>query len=141
LIGIGWELKNLDGPHEVRAPDYDDWSSEVEDAGKKYRGLNGDILVWNSVLGRRHELSSMGIRVSKDNLLLQLEKTGFMERKDLYFHRRLLNDELPLTIGGGLGVSRVVQYLLQKKHIGEVSCSVWPESDLQEAEESGVKIL
>ncbi len=136
LIGIGWKLNYSGKPHEERAPDYDDWSTEVQDNGKTYHGLNGDILIWNELLGRRHELSSMGIRVTKDNLIPQLEKTGDLDRKDLYFHQRLLKGDLPDCIGGGIGISRVVQFILQKQHIGQVSCSVWPDG-----EDKDVKLL
>ena len=124
IIGIGGPLG--DGkPHDNRAPDYDDWSTLNEEG---YAGLNGDLLVWYPVLGRSIELSSMGIRVDASALLLQLELQGKEERRDLFFHRRLLAGELPLTIGGGLGQSRLCMVLLQKAHIGEVQASIWPET-------------
>lgn len=124
LIGIGGELP--DGkPHDGRAPDYDDWTSESE---KGFRGLNGDILVWNEMLGTAFELSSMGIRVDKDALTRQLAITGDEERLKFDWHKRLLNDDFPLTIGGGIGQSRLAMFLLRKRHIGEVQSSVWPQA-------------
>ena len=129
LIGIGARL--ADGrPHDQRAPDYDDWTSET--AGRRH-GLNGDIFVWNPVLEKAFELSSMGIRVDPATLLRQLRETGTRERKLLpiylpEYHRRLISDELPLSIGGGIGKSRLVMLLLRKAHIGEVQFSVWPGS-------------
>lgn len=124
LIGIGGELP--DGkPHDGRAPDYDDWTSESE---KGFKGLNGDILVWNETLGTAFELSSMGIRVDKDALTRQLAITGDEERLKFDWHKRLLNDDFPLTIGGGIGQSRLAMFLLRKKHIGEVQSSVWPQA-------------
>jgi len=127
IIGIGWVLK--DGyPHEMRAADYDDWVTEtVSDDGKKMNGLNGDILVWNPVTKRRHELTSMGIRVTKDTLKKQLKITGQMDFLDLPYHKAILNDEIPLSIGGGIGQSRTYMYLLRKAHLGEVSVTVWPK--------------
>lgn len=120
IIGIGHEL--ADGKeHDLRSPDYDDWSTSVE--GK--RGLNGDLLVWNPVLERAFELSSMGIRVDKSALEYQLSKTGHEKRKELYWHQLLLQDKLPLTIGGGIGQSRLAMFLLRKEHIAEVQESVW----------------
>jgi len=122
IIGIGAPL--ADGqPHDGRAPDYDDWITETVNG---YRGLNGDIIVWNSVLGCAFELSSMGIRVDPSSLRKQLELRGAQERASLYFHRRLLNEELPLSIGGGIGQSRLCMYYLRKAHIGEVQASLWP---------------
>lgn len=121
LFGIGSQLK--DGKaHEIRAADYDDWSTETSN-GK--RGLNGDILVWYPLLQCGFELSSMGIRVDKESLVRQLEIRGESERKSWYFHRRLLNDEFPLTIGGGIGQSRLCMLLLRKAHVGEIQSSVW----------------
>ena len=123
LIGIGALLS--DGQrHDGRAPDYDDWSTPNEDG---YKGLNGDILVWNPVLQSSFELSSMGIRVDKAALLLQLEVSDQTYKKDLYWHRRLLNDEFPLSIGGGIGQSRLCMFYLRKAHIGEVQSSIWDE--------------
>lgn len=122
VIGIGAPL--ADGkPHDGRAPDYDDWTTETGDGR---RGLNGDILVWNSLLNCVFELSSMGIRVDRAALLRQLEMTDTESRKELYFHRRLLDGELPLSIGGGIGQSRLCMYYLRKAHIGEVQASIWP---------------
>ncbi|HEL1618490.1 TPA: aspartate--ammonia ligase [Streptococcus suis] len=123
LIGIGGEL--ADGkPHDGRAPDYDDWTSPSE-AG--YKGLNGDILVWNETLGSAFELSSMGIRVDEDALKRQVAITGDEERLEFDWHRALLNGLFPLSIGGGIGQSRLAMFLLRKKHIGEVQSSVWPQ--------------
>ncbi len=127
IIGIGWVLK--DGyPHEMRAADYDDWvTPTVSEEGKPMHGLNGDILVWNPVTKRRHELSSMGIRVTKETLKQQLEITKQTDFLRLPYHQAILNDEIPLSIGGGIGQSRTVMLLLRKAHLGEVSVTVWPE--------------
>ncbi|CYV19415.1 asparagine synthetase AsnA [Streptococcus suis] len=123
LIGIGGEL--ADGkPHDGRAPDYDDWTSPSE-AG--YKGLNGDILVWNEALGSAFELSSMGIRVDEEALKCQVAITGDEDRLEFDWHRALLNGLFPLSIGGGIGQSRLAMFLLRKKHIGEVQSSVWPQ--------------
>ncbi|BCK42831.1 aspartate--ammonia ligase [Streptococcus suis] len=123
LIGIGGEL--ADGkPHDGRAPDYDDWTSPSE-AG--YKGLNGDILVWNEVLGSAFEISSMGIRVDEEALKRQVAITGDEDRLEFDWHRALLNGLFPLSIGGGIGQSRLAMFLLRKKHIGEVQSSVWPQ--------------
>ncbi|HEL1676165.1 TPA: aspartate--ammonia ligase [Streptococcus suis] len=123
LIGIGGEL--ADGkPHDGRAPDYDDWTSSSE-AG--YKGLNGDILVWNEALGSAFELSSMGIRVDEEALKRQVAITGDEDRLEFDWHRALLNGLFPLSIGGGIGQSRLAMFLLRKKHIGEVQSSVWPQ--------------
>ncbi|HFI0402038.1 TPA: aspartate--ammonia ligase [Streptococcus suis] len=123
LIGIGGEL--ADGkPHDGRAPDYDDWTSPSE-AG--YKGLNGDILVWNEALGSAFELSSMGIRVDEEALKRQVAITGNEDRLEFDWHRALLNGLFPLSIGGGIGQSRLAMFLLRKKHIGEVQSSVWPQ--------------
>ncbi|HFI0238827.1 TPA: aspartate--ammonia ligase [Streptococcus suis] len=123
LIGIGGEL--ADGkPHDGRAPDYDDWTSPSE-AG--YKGLNGDILVWNETLGSAFELSSMGIRVDEEALKRQVAITGDEDRLEFDWHRALLNGLFPLSIGGGIGQSRLAMFLLRKKHIGEVQSSVWPQ--------------
>ncbi len=124
IIGIGAALSNGE-PHDGRAPDYDDWSSPNED---DYKGLNGDIIVWNPVIERPFELSSMGIRVNEEAMERQLLIQGCTERRNLLFHSMLLNHELPLSIGGGVGQSRVCMFLLRKKHIGEVQSSIWPES-------------
>jgi len=127
IYGIGWPL--ADGyPHELRAADYDDWVTETTSAdGRPMHGLNGDILVWNPVTGRRHELSSMGIRVTKETLRTQLEMAGQLDFLELPYHRAILADEIPLSIGGGIGQSRTYMYLLRKAHLGEVSVTVWPQ--------------
>ncbi len=127
IYGIGWTLR--DGyPHEMRAPDYDDWVSETVSAdGKPMHGLNGDILVWNSLTERRHELTSMGVRVNKETLKQQLEITNQLDFLEMPYHKAIMNDEIPLSIGGGIGQSRVYQLLLKKAHIGEVSVTVWPQ--------------
>ncbi len=127
IIGIGWPL--ADGyPHEMRAADYDDWVTEtVSKSGKPMHGLNGDILVWNPVTKRRHELTSMGIRVTGDTLKKQLELSGQLDFLKQPYHRAIMNDDIPLSIGGGIGQSRTNMYLLKKAHIGEVSVTVWPD--------------
>jgi aspartate--ammonia ligase len=127
IYGIGWPL--ADGyPHELRAADYDDWSTETTSAkGRPVHGLNGDILVWNPVTRRRHELSSMGIRVTKEGLRRQLELSGQLDFLELPYHQAILRDEIPLSIGGGIGQSRVMMLLLQTAHLGEVSVTVWPQ--------------
>ena len=127
LYGIGWTL--ADGyPHELRAADYDDWVTETVSAdGRPMHGLNGDILVWNPVTRRRHELSSMGVRVTKETLRRQLELTGQLDFLELPYHRAILEDRIPLSIGGGIGQSRVTMLLLRKAHLGEVSVTVWPD--------------
>jgi aspartate--ammonia ligase len=127
IIGIGWTLK--DGyPHEMRAADYDDWvTPTTSEDGRPMHGLNGDILVWNPVTRRRHELTSMGIRVTKDTLKQQLEMTGQMDFLKLPYHQAILNDQIPLSIGGGIGQSRTYMYLLRAAHLGEVSVTVWPK--------------
>jgi len=126
IYGIGWTL--ADGyPHELRAADYDDWVTETESIdGRPMHGLNGDILVWNPVTQRRHELSSMGVRVTKKSLVRQLELTGQLDFLDLPYHRAIMEDRIPLSIGGGIGQSRVTMLLLRKAHLGEVSVTVWP---------------
>jgi len=127
IIGIGWVLK--DGyPHEMRAADYDDWVTETESPdGRPMHGLNGDILVWNPVTMRRHELSSMGIRVNAASLRKQLEFSGQLSFLNFPYHRGIISGELPLSIGGGIGQSRTYMYLLRKAHLGEVSVTVWPK--------------
>ena len=130
LIGIGGELS--DGkPHDMRAPDYDDWTTVSEG---EYKGLNGDILVWNPVLNRAFELSSMGIRVDEAALRKQLALTGDEDRLQFDWHQDLVNGKLPLSIGGGIGQSRFVMLLLHKTHIGEVQSSVWPQEVMDEFE-------
>jgi len=127
IVGIGWTLK--DGyPHEMRAADYDDWVTPTVSAdGRQVHGLNGDILVWNHVTQRRHELTSMGIRVNDKTLRQQLEMTGQLDFLNYPYHRAILNHELPLSIGGGIGQSRTLMLLLRKAHLGEVSVTVWPQ--------------
>ena len=137
IIGIGMPL--TDGvSHGGRAPDYDDWSTENSDG---YYGLNGDIIVWDSVRNDSLELSSMGIRVSPEALLRQLEIRNCKERADLYWHRRLLAGEYPQTIGGGIGQSRICMFLLRKAHIGEVQASVWPDEDRKAAADAGIVLM
>jgi aspartate--ammonia ligase len=127
IIGIGWVLK--DGyPHEMRAADYDDWVTETKsEDGRPMHGLNGDILVWNTVTRRRHELTSMGIRVNASSLKRQLEITGQLNFLKFPYHQGIINNELPLSIGGGIGQSRTYMLLLKKAHLGEVSVTVWPK--------------
>jgi aspartate--ammonia ligase len=127
IYGIGWTLK--DGyPHEMRAADYDDWVTETRARdGRVMHGLNGDILVWNPVTQRRHELSSMGIRVNAETLRQQLEVTGQLDFLRYPYHKGIVNGDLPLSIGGGIGQSRTVMSLLKKAHLGEVSVTVWPK--------------
>jgi aspartate--ammonia ligase len=127
IIGIGWPLK--DGyPHEMRAADYDDWAVEsVVKNNEQYHGLNGDILVWNPVTKRRHELTSMGIRITKETLKIQLKMSGQEDFLNLPYHQAILNDEIPLSIGGGIGQSRTYMYLMRTAHLGEVSVTVWPK--------------
>jgi len=127
IIGVGWTL--ADGyPHEMRAADYDDWVTETtSEDGRPMHGLNGDILVWNPVTRRRHELTSMGIRVTKETLKKQLEMTGQLDFLKLPYHQMILNDQIPLSIGGGIGQSRTYMYLLRKAHLGECSVTVWPK--------------
>ena len=137
IIGIGGKLSNGE-KHDGRAPDYDDWSTEGENG---LLGLNGDILIWYPVLGRSFELSSMGIRVDKESLLRQLKIENKEERETLYFHQKLLNDELPLSIGGGIGQSRLCMVLLHKGHIGEIQASIWPEDMRTECKKLGMTLI
>ena len=127
IIGIGWPLK--DGyPHENRAADYDDWITDTKkETHKDTHGLNGDILVWNSVTKRRHELTSMGIRVNAETLRRQLEMSNLLGNLQFPYHQAIINNELPLSIGGGIGQSRTLMLLLRKAHLGEVSVTVWPK--------------
>ncbi|MBD3234056.1 MAG: aspartate--ammonia ligase [candidate division Zixibacteria bacterium] len=127
IIGIGWVLE--DGyPHEMRAADYDDWVTEtIEKNGRLMHGLNGDILVWNPVTRRRHELTSMGIRVTPETLKQQLEITGQLDFLDFPYHKAIMNNDIPLSVGGGIGQSRTYMYLLRKAHLGECSVTVWPK--------------
>jgi len=127
IYGIGWPLK--DGyPHEMRAADYDDWVTEVRSRdGRSMHGLNGDILVWNPVTKRRHELSSMGIRVNAETLKKQLEMSGQLDFLKYPYHQAIMKNEIPLSIGGGIGQSRTQMVILKKAHLGEVSVTVWPK--------------
>lgn len=137
LIGIGGKLSNGE-KHDGRAPDYDDWSTPTDD---RRAGLNGDILIWYQLLGRSFELSSMGIRVDKEALLRQLALEGKEDRTQLYFHRQLLDGKLPLSIGGGIGQSRLCMLLLHKAHIGEIQASIWPEDMRRECREAGMPLI
>ncbi|MBR4366367.1 MAG: aspartate--ammonia ligase [Bacteroidaceae bacterium] len=137
IIGIGGKLSNGE-PHDLRAPDYDDWTTPNEEG---FYGLNGDILVWYPILNRSVELSSMGIRVDKDTLLRQLELTGKEERKQLFFHQKLIKGELPLSIGGGIGQSRLCLMLLHKAHIGEIQASIWPQTMREECHRLGMPLI
>lgn len=137
VIGIGAKLKNGE-PHDGRAPDYDDWITSTR---KNYKGLNGDILIHNPILDSAFEISSMGIRVNKETLLMQLEETGTTERKGLHFHQRLLKGELPQSIGGGIGQSRLCMYFLRKAHIGEIQTSIWPEGMVQDCLNNKIMLL
>ncbi len=127
IIGIGSVLK--DGyPHEMRAADYDDWiTPTIKKNGEQMYGLNGDILVWNPVTKRRHELTSMGIRVTKETMKAQLELSGQLDFLNLPYHKAILNDKIPLSIGGGIGQARTYMYLLRTAHLGEVTVSIWPD--------------
>lgn len=137
IIGIGAELS--EGiVHDGRAPDYDDW---VTLDGNGMRGLNGDIFVWNPVLQRGVELSSMGIRVDKESLLEQLRIRNCLERTEQEWHKRLMNEEFPLTVGGGIGQSRLCMLYLQKMHIGEVHASIWPEDTVKRCKAAGIRLL
>ncbi len=141
IIGIGSVLD--DGfPHEMRAADYDDWITEtVSSKGKKTHGLNGDILVWNPVTKRRHELTSMGIRVTKETLVEQMKLSGQEDDLNLPYHQAILNDDIPLSIGGGIGQSRTYMYLLRKAHLGEVSVTVWPKELKEICYENNIHVL
>lgn len=137
IIGIGGDLGN-NTIHDGRAPDYDDWSTPTVNG---FKGLNGDIVVWNSVLQSSFELSSMGIRVDKDALLRQLSIRNAENRKELMFHKRLLNDELPLSIGGGIGQSRLCMFYLKKAHIGEIQASIWPPQMVSECKDNKIFLM
>jgi aspartate--ammonia ligase len=141
ICGIGWTLQ--DGyPHEMRAADYDDWVTETTSAdGKPMHGLNGDILVWNPVTQRRHELTSMGIRVNAATLREQLKITGQSDFLGLPYHQAILNGEVPLSIGGGIGQSRTYMTLLKKAHLGEVSVAVWPDILKKMCNDKGIHLL
>lgn len=137
IIGIGGKLS--DGKkHDGRAPDYDDWSTVAEDGRA---GLNGDILIWYPVLERSFELSSMGIRVDQEALLRQLKLEGKEDRKQLFFHRQLLDGRLPLSIGGGIGQSRLCMVILHKAHIGEIQASIWPDDMRAECAQLGMPLI
>lgn len=137
IIGIGGKLP--DGTiWDGRAPDYDDWITVNEDG---HRGLNGDLMVWNSVMNNALELSSMGIRVSPESVVEQLKERGCPERKDLPFHKQLISGELTQTLGGGIGQSRLCMYFLRKCHIGEVQVSIWPDDMISKCKSSGVNLL
>ena len=137
IMGIGGKLG--DGKeHDLRAPDYDDWTTPNQDG---FMGLNGDLLVWNPILGRAMELSSMGIRVDRESMLRQLEMCGKEERKELYFHKKLLAGELPLSIGGGIGQSRLCMLFLQKAHIGEIQASIWPDDMRAQCAKAGIQLI
>ncbi len=136
ILGVGSPLR--DGrPHDQRAPDYDDWTTPTE----KGPGLNGDLIVWHPVLRTAVELSSMGIRVDDRSLLLQLEMTGTMSRKNLLFHRLVLEGALPLSVGGGIGQSRLCMFLLKKAHIGEVQAGVWPDEMVEECRRNRIVLF
>ncbi len=137
IIGIGNKLSNGE-PHDGRAPDYDDWSSLNEEG---YHGLNGDIIFWNPAINAALEISSMGIRVNRESMEQQLAILNCQDRKKLFFHRMLLDDQLPLSLGGGIGQSRLCMFLLRKTHLGEVQSSVWPTEVLDQFEEKGMRLL
>ena len=137
LIGIGSKLSNGE-KHDNRAPDYDDWSTPNKDG---FLGLNGDIVLWNDILKTSFELSSMGIRVDKEALMRQLEISKCTERTELTFHKALLNDQLPLSIGGGIGQSRLCMFFLKKAHVGEVQASIWPEEQIKIFEQNNIFLL
>ncbi len=141
IIGIGWVLE--DGyPHEMRAADYDDWVTPTQSAdGRPMHGLNGDILVWNPVTKRRHELTSMGIRVNADTLVQQLELSDQLNMLEFPYHQAIVNNEIPLSIGGGIGQSRTFMLLLKKAHIGEVSATVWPKILKQMCKKKNIHVI
>jgi aspartate--ammonia ligase len=141
IYGIGWVLE--DGyPHEMRAADYDDWVTETTSKdGRPMHGLNGDILVWNPVTKRRHELTSMGVRVNPETLKKQLELSGQLDFLKFPYHHALINNEIPLSIGGGIGQSRTFMLLLKKAHIGEVSATVWPKVFKEMCKKKNIHVL
>jgi aspartate--ammonia ligase len=141
IIGIGSVL--ADGyPHEMRAADYDDWvTPTIKKGDNQYHGLNGDILVWNPVTKRRHELTSMGVRVTKETLVKQLEISGQMDFLKLPYHQAIMNDQIPLSIGGGIGQSRTYMYLLRLAHLGESSVTVWPKALKEICEKRNIRVL
>jgi len=137
IIGIGGVMPNGE-VHDGRAPDYDDWSTGTEDGNK---GLNGDIVIWNSILERAFEISSMGIRVNRESLMEQLRIRSAEDRMKLYWHQLLLSGKLPLTIGGGIGQSRLCMYYLRKAHIGEIQSSIWPDHMVSLCNKAGIQLL
>lgn len=137
IIGIGADLSN-GKPHDGRSPDYDDWSTPNQEG---YYGLNGDLLIWNTVLGKAVEISSMGIRVDIDALKCQLKLRDKESRSSLYFHKKLLNNELPLSIGGGIGQSRLCMHYLRKAHIGEIQASIWSSEMREEARQNNIFLI
>jgi aspartate--ammonia ligase len=137
VIGIGGLLANGE-QHDGRAPDYDDWTTTTING---YKGLNGDIVIWDPVLEIALEVSSMGIRVDKDALLKQLEICGVPERAEMLFHKRLISGELPLSIGGGIGQSRICMFYLRKAHIGEVQACIWPPDLLDQCRKNNIFLL
>ena len=137
IMGIGGQIAGGE-PHDGRAPDYDDWSTPTEG---EYKGLNGDIVVWNSVLNRAFELSSMGIRVDAESLRRQLDLAGCPDRAKLPFHAALLAEKLPQTMGGGIGQSRLCMFMLRKKHIGEVQASLWPDAMMDDCSKNDIGLL
>jgi aspartate--ammonia ligase len=137
LIGIGGELAS-GKPHDGRAPDYDDWSTETVNG---YHGLNGDIIVWNPILERSFELSSMGIRVDREAMIRQLKIQGKEDKKELLFHKRLLAGEYPESVGGGIGQSRLCMFYLRKAHIGEVQASLWPGQMVDHCKKCGITLM
>ncbi len=141
IIGIGWPLK--DGyPHEMRAADYDDWITEtITKNGQTMHGLNGDILVWNPVTKRRHELTSMGIRVNPETLQKQLEMSNLLDYLKYPYHQAIINNEIPLSVGGGIGQSRTYMLLLRKAHLGEVSVTVWPKKLKEISAKKNIHVL
>ncbi|MCD6355258.1 MAG: aspartate--ammonia ligase [Prolixibacteraceae bacterium] len=137
VIGIGGVMPNGE-IHDGRAPDYDDWSTPTQ---KGFKGLNGDIIIWNNVLNRAFEISSMGIRVDRETLIKQLKIRGLEDRKELMWHKKLMNNELPLSIGGGIGQSRLCMYFLRKAHIGEIQSSIWPDEMIKKCAVNGINLL
>jgi aspartate--ammonia ligase len=137
IVGIGARLSNNEA-HDGRAPDYDDWISETTNS---YRGLNGDIIVWNEILQDSFEISSMGIRVNKASLNEQLAAAKSEDRKELDFHKMLLNDQLPQSVGGGIGQSRICMYYLRKAHIGEIQSSIWSKDMRDECKKNGIHLI
>lgn len=137
IIGIGGMMPNGE-MHDGRAPDYDDWTTPTV---KGYKGLNGDLILWNDILNRQLEISSMGIRVNPDAMQKQLKIRGMEDRKELMWHKMLLEGKLPLTIGGGIGQSRLCMFFLRKAHIGEIQSSIWPEEMIEKCTKKGINLL